>query len=164
MHIAINVSARQFRQTDFVEQIHKVVKRTAINPIRLKIELTESLVLENVADAIEKMHALKALGIGFSMDDFGTGYSSLAYLTQLPLDQLKIDQSFVHNILTKPADAVIVQTIISMAHILGLNVISEGVETEQQIEFLERSGCLVYQGFLLGKPMPIDEFHDFLKM
>lgn len=162
LHIAINVSARQFRQVDFVEQIHKVVERTAINPMRLKIELTESLVLENVTDAIEKMHALKALGISFSMDDFGTGYSSLAYLTQLPLDQLKIDQSFVQNILTKPADAVIVQTIISMAHILGLNVISEGVESTQQIDFLERSGCLVYQGYLFGKPMPIDEFNDFL--
>lgn len=162
LHIAINVSARQFRQIDFVEQIRQVVERTTINPTRLKIELTESLVLENVADTIEKMLALKILGIGFSMDDFGTGYSSLAYITQLPLDQLKIDQSFVRNISTKPTDAVIVQTIISMAHILGLNVIAEGVETEQHSDFLERSGCLAYQGYLFGNPMPIDEFHDFL--
>jgi diguanylate cyclase (GGDEF)-like protein/PAS domain S-box-containing protein len=164
LYIAINVSARQFRQTNFVEQIREVVKRTTINPTRLKIELTESLVLENVADTIEKMLALKALGIGFSMDDFGTGYSSLAYITQLPLDQLKIDQSFVRNILTKPTDTMIAQTIISMAHILGLNVIAEGVETEQQIDFLERNGCLVYQGYLFGKPMPIDTFHGRLKI
>lgn len=163
LHIAINVSARQFRQTDFVERIREIVERTAINPARLKIELTESLVLENVTDAIKKMLALKALCIGFSMDDFGTGYSSLAYITQLPLDQLKIDESFVQNILTNPSDKVIVQTIISMAHTIGLNVIAEGVETKQQSDFLEHSGCLVYQGYLFGKPMPVDEFLTHLQ-
>jgi EAL domain-containing protein (putative c-di-GMP-specific phosphodiesterase class I) len=118
--------------------------------------------LDNIKDAIAKMQELKGLGVGFSMDDFGTGYSSLAYLTQLPLDQLKIDQSFVNNIGTKSTDAVIVQTIIGMANILGMEVIAEGVETEEQRAFLERAGCMAYQGHLFSVPVPSAEFENVL--
>ena len=156
--LAVNVSAQQFRKPDFVNQVSEMIEQTLINPARLKLELTESTVLENVVDTIAKMQALKQLGVRFSIDDFGTGYSSLAYLTQLPLDQLKIDQSFVHNIGTKSTDAVIVQTIIGMANNLGLEVIAEGVETQDQRDFLWRAGCKLYQGYLFGKPIPSEEF------
>ena len=156
--LAVNVSARQFRKPDFIQEISNIIGKTGINPTRLKLELTESVVLENVGDTIAKMHALKLMGIRFSMDDFGTGYSSLAYLTQLPLDQLKIDQSFVRNIGTQSSDAMIVQTIIGMANNLGMEVIAEGVETTAQRDFLWGAGCMLYQGFLFGKPMPSEEF------
>jgi EAL domain-containing protein (putative c-di-GMP-specific phosphodiesterase class I) len=162
LQLAVNVSARQFRQADFVEQVCAVLDATDIDPSRLKLELTESLVLDNVDDTITKMLALKTIGVRFSMDDFGTGYSSLAYLSQLPLDQVKIDQSFVRNIGVKPTDAVIVQTIIGMANNLGLNVIAEGVETLEQRDFLERNGCPNYQGYLFGKPVPVGEFESSL--
>ena len=162
LSIAVNVSARQFRQPGFVKQVRDMIEQYAINPSRLKLELTESTVLENVVDTIDKMHALKLIGVRFSMDDFGTGYSSLAYLTQLPLDQLKIDQSFVHNIGTKTSDATIVQTIIGMANNLGIEVIAEGVETLVQRDFLWGAGCRFYQGYLFGKPMPPGEFSDLL--
>ncbi|MGA9666098.1 MAG: EAL domain-containing protein [Gallionella sp.] len=156
--LAVNVSARQFRQPGFVNQVRAMIEETVINPSRLKIELTESTVLENVTDTIAKMHALKKIGVRFSMDDFGTGYSSLAYLTQLPLDQLKIDQSFVRNIGTKSTDAMIIQTIIGMANNLGIEVIAEGVETDAQLEFLAGAGCWFYQGYLFGRPVPVKEF------
>jgi len=162
LQLAVNVSARQFRQADFVEQVCAVLDATAIDPARLKLELTESLVLDNVNDTIVKMQALKDIGVSFSMDDFGTGYSSLAYLSQLPLDQVKIDQSFVRNIGVKNTDAVIVQTIIGMANNLGLNVIAEGVETLEQRDFLERNGCPNYQGYLFGRPVPVGEFESSL--
>jgi diguanylate cyclase (GGDEF)-like protein/PAS domain S-box-containing protein len=162
LQLAVNVSARQFRQADFVEQVCAVLHATAIDPARLKLELTESLVLDNVSDTIVKMQALKDIGVHFSMDDFGTGYSSLAYLSQLPLDQVKIDQSFVRNIGVKSTDAVIVQTIIGMANNLGLNVIAEGVETLEQRDFLERNGCPNYQGYLFGRPVPVGEFESSL--
>jgi diguanylate cyclase (GGDEF)-like protein/PAS domain S-box-containing protein len=160
--LAVNVSARQFRQPGFVEQVSKVIEQTLINPSLLKLELTESTVLENVADTIIKMHALKKIGVRFSMDDFGTGYSSLAYLTQLPLDQLKIDQSFVRNIGTKSTDAMIIQTIIGMANNLGIEVIAEGVETDAQHDFLSGAGCWFYQGYLFGRPVPVKEFTALL--
>jgi len=160
--LAVNVSARQFRQPGFVEQVSKVIEQTLINPSLLKLELTESTVLENVADTITKMHALKKIGVRFSMDDFGTGYSSLAYLTQLPLDQLKIDQSFVRNIGTKSTDAMIIQTIIGMANNLGIEVIAEGVETDAQHDFLSGAGCWFYQGYLFGRPVPVKEFTALL--
>lgn len=162
LQLAVNVSARQFRQADFAKQVKDIVARTGIAPGRLKLELTESLVLDNVSDAIAKMAALKPLGIGFSIDDFGTGHSSLAYLKKLPLSQLKIDQSFVRDITTDPSDAVIVQTIIGMSKNLGLEVIAEGVETEQQLGFLQANGCLAYQGYLFGKPMSIEELEKHL--
>ena len=158
LQLAVNVSARQFRQADFVEQVTRLLCRNAINPDRLKLELTESLVLYDIDDSVYKMNALRELGVRFSMDDFGTGYSSLAYLTQLPLDQLKIDQQFVHNIGVKTTDAVIVQTIIGMANNLGMEVIAEGVETEAQRLFMEQHECQVYQGYLFSQPVPIEQF------
>jgi diguanylate cyclase (GGDEF)-like protein/PAS domain S-box-containing protein len=160
--IAVNVSARQFSQPDFVKLLCKILNQTGANPSLLKLELTESLVMRNVYEAIEKMEALKLFGIRFSMDDFGTGYSSLSYLKKLPLNQLKIDQSFVRDITTDPSDAIIIQTIIGMARNLGLNVIAEGVETAAQLKCLELQGCLAYQGYLFGKPVPLDEFEALL--
>ena len=162
LSLAVNVSARQFRQPGFVKQVSEMIEQTLINPSRLKLELTESTVLENVVDTIAKMHALKLIGVRFSMDDFGTGYSSLAYLTQLPLDQLKIDQSFVRNIGTKSTDSMIVQTIIGMANNLGIEVIAEGVETHAQRDFLWGAGCRLYQGYLFGRPVPMEEFTALL--
>ncbi len=162
LQLAVNVSGRQFRQADFVAQVSEIINQTGINPSRLKLELTESLVLDNIADTIFKMQALRQIGVSFSMDDFGTGYSSLAYLTQLPINQLKIDRSFVRNIGTKDSDATIIQTIIGMAGNLGVEVIAEGVETHEQREFLERMGCTIYQGYLFGKPMPLGEFNQTL--
>jgi len=158
LQLAVNVSARQFHQQDFIEQVRMAIARADIHPGLLKIELTESVVLDDVKDTAAKMRELKEIGVRFSLDDFGTGYSSLAYLTQLPLDQLKIDQSFVRNINTKHNDAVIVQTIIGMAASLEMEVIAEGVETEGQRTFLEHAGCRVYQGYLFGKPVPLEEF------
>ena len=160
--LAVNVSARQFRQPDFVEQVKAVLASSDANPRCLKLELTESLVLDNVADTIEKMQQLKAIGVSFSMDDFGTGYSSLAYLTQLPLDQLKIDRSFVLNLPDNINDGIIAKTIISMGRSLALDVIAEGVETEGQYEFLERNGCHAYQGYLYSKAVPLDGFEAYL--
>jgi diguanylate cyclase (GGDEF)-like protein len=162
LQIAVNVSARQFHQPDFVALVDDVIKRTRINPSRLKLELTESMVLDDVEDTVVKMHALKKIGVRFSMDDFGTGYSSLAYLTQLPLDQLKVDQSFVRNIGIKSTDSVIVQTIIGMATNLNMESIAEGVETQAQRDFLEQAGCKLYQGYLFGKPVPLEKFTDVL--
>jgi diguanylate cyclase (GGDEF)-like protein/PAS domain S-box-containing protein len=158
MTLAVNVSARQFHQTDFVDQVRLVLLQTAAKPSHLKLELTESVVLEHVEDTIAKMRELKGLGISFSMDDFGTGYSSLQYLKRLPLDQLKIDQGFVRDITTEPNDAAIVQTIIAMTDALGLNVIAEGVETREQQEFLEHRGCHAFQGYFFGRPMPLTAF------
>ena len=162
LSVAVNVSARQFRHPDFVAQVLDIVAQTGADPSRLKLELTESLVVTSVEDIIVKMKALKAAGIGFSLDDFGTGYSSLAYLKRMPLDQLKIDQTFVRDVLTDPNDAVIATTIISLAHSLGLGVIAEGVETEAQREFLLANGCSDYQGYLYSKPMPLEALEDFV--
>jgi diguanylate cyclase (GGDEF)-like protein/PAS domain S-box-containing protein len=158
LQLAVNVSARQFCQPDFIEQVQRVISAAGIDPRNLKIELTESLVLDNVSDSITKMHALKAIGIGLSVDDFGTGHSSLSYLKQLPLDQLKIDQSFVRDLVTDPNDAAIVQAIITMGQAFGLHVIAEGVETESQREYLDRHGCHAFQGYLFSKPVPIEQF------
>lgn len=162
--LAVNVSARQFHQTDFIEQVNLILRHSAINPNRLKLELTESLVLDNIDDTILKMNVLRESGISFSMDDFGTGYSSLSSLKKLPLDQLKIDQSFVRDISIDPEDAVIVQTIIDMAKNLGMGVIAEGVETEAQRDFLEKQGCPLFQGYLFSKPMPIKQFEQLLEL
>jgi diguanylate cyclase (GGDEF)-like protein/PAS domain S-box-containing protein len=158
LQLAINVSARQFHQSDFVAQVRESIERSGANPERLKLELTESVVLGNTDSVVERMQQLKALGLGFSMDDFGTGYSSLSYLKRLPLDQLKIDQSFVRDITTDPNDAAIVQAILAMSHSLGLQAIAEGVETEEQQLFLRENGCYAFQGYLFGKPMPIDDW------
>lgn len=162
LRLAVNVSARQFRQRDFAQQVETALRDSGIDPGLLKLELTESLVLDNVADSIAKMQALKQLGVGFSMDDFGTGHSSLSYLKQLPLDQLKIDQTFVRDIATDPNDAAIVQTIIVMAKSLGLDVIAEGVETPAQFEFLRARGCSAFQGYLFSRPVALAEFEALL--
>jgi diguanylate cyclase (GGDEF)-like protein/PAS domain S-box-containing protein len=161
--LAVNVSARQFYQSDFVTQVENAVQRHGIIPRLLKLELTEGMLLVNIEETIEVMNTLKKIGIQFSLDDFGTGYSSLQYLKQLPLDQIKIDQSFVHDIASDPNDAAIVETIIAMADTMGFNVIAEGVETEAQREFLELRGCTHYQGYLFGRPMPIAQFEALLK-
>jgi len=159
--LAVNVSAHQFRQADFVEQVLAVLKNTGANPQRLKLELTESLLVQNVEDIIEKMAALKTLGVSFSLDDFGTGYSSLSYLKRLPLDQLKIDQSFVRDILDDQNDAAIAITIVALAQSLGLEVIAEGVETATQRDFLASSGCHAYQGYFFSRPLPVADFEAF---
>jgi len=164
LQLAVNISARQFHHIGFIEQICTLLDKAAIDANRLKLEFTESLVFDNIYDTLTKMQRLKELGVGFSLDDFGSGYSSLTYLTQLPFDQLKIDQSFVRNIGIKPADTVVVQTIIGMANNLGMDIIAEGVETEQQRAFLKRHGCHAYQGNLLGKAMPLEEFERFLEI
>jgi len=161
--LSVNVSAKQFHQADFVAQVQAAVQRHAINPMRLKLELTESMLLENVEDTIATMQVLKEIGIRFSLDDFGTGYSSLQYLKRLPLYQLKIDQSFVRDIAIHSSDQAIVRTIIAMAHTLNLNVIAEGVETEEQQGLLLNCGCTHYQGYLFGRPVPIEQFEALLK-
>ena len=161
--LAVNVSAKQFRQNDFVAQVKRILLESGAQASHLKLELTESTVLENVEDTISKMRELKRLGVSFSMDDFGTGYSSLQYLKRLPLDQIKIDQSFVRDITFDPNDDAIVQTIIAMTEALGLSVIAEGVETETQHAFLERHDCHAFQGYLFGKPLPLAQFEDLLR-
>lgn len=158
--IAVNVSARQFRQVDFVEQVRNTLAKTGANPHRLKLELTESLLVEDVEDIIEKMNALKTLGVSFSLDDFGTGYSSLYYLKHLPIEQMKIDQSFVRDILDDPNDAAIARTIVALAQSLGIGVIAEGVETREQLNFLAGLECHSYQGYFFSKPLPIAGFEE----
>jgi EAL domain-containing protein (putative c-di-GMP-specific phosphodiesterase class I) len=162
--LAVNVSAKQFHQPDFVEQVCQVLSRTNVKPDKLVLELTESVVLDDVNDTIIKMNILRKLGVHFSMDDFGTGYSSLLNLKRLPINELKIDYSFVRDLVVDSDDAAIVQTIIAMARNLGLKVVAEGVETEEQRVFLEQHGCLIYQGYLFSKPVPIDEFEALLLM
>jgi diguanylate cyclase (GGDEF)-like protein/PAS domain S-box-containing protein len=156
--LAVNVSARQFRQPDFVEQVLAVLELTAADPHNLKLELTESMLVDNVEDVIGKMTALKLRGLSFSLDDFGTGYSSLSYLQRLPLDQLKIDKSFVRNVLADLNNGAIAQAVIALGRTMGLSVIAEGVETEQQKDFLTRLGCHAYQGYLCSRPVPAEEF------
>ena len=160
LQLAVNVSARQFRQPNFVEQVGEILKRLGIDPTRLKLELTESIVLTDVEETVQKMLALKQLGVQFSMDDFGTGYSSLSYLKRLPLDQIKIDQSFVRDIVIDKSDAIIVKTIIDMSINFNLEVIAEGVETEEQLEILRQNGCQAFQGYLFGKAVPLTEFES----
>ncbi len=156
--LSVNVSAAQFHQSDFVEQVKILMQRHGITPNRLKLEPTESVMLDNVDGTVVAMKALKELGVQLSLDDFGTGYSSLQYLKRLPLDQLKIDQSFVRDIVFDESDKAIVTTIIAMAKNLRLDVIAEGVETRQQQQFLLDNGCLHFQGYLFGKPVPIETF------
>ncbi|MGF6602946.1 diguanylate cyclase (GGDEF)-like protein/PAS domain S-box-containing protein [Paraburkholderia sp. GAS448] len=160
--IAVNVSVHQFREPDFVDKVLAVISRTGANPSRLKLELTESVLVDNVLDITGKMRALKATGVVFSLDDFGIGYSSLSYLKRLPLDQLKIDRSFVRDILVDPNDAVIARTIVALGQSLGLEVIAEGVETEAQRNLLAESGCYAYQGYYFCRPLPVEGFEAFV--
>ena len=158
--LAVNVSARQFNQPDFATSVLDVLQRTGARANRLKLELTESLLVNDMAGVVAKMNHLKAHGISFSLDDFGTGYSSLSYLKQLPLDQLKIDQSFVRDVLTDPNDASIARMVIALGRSMGLDVIAEGVETQAQQDFLLAEGCHAFQGYLFGRPMPCDAFEQ----
>ena len=161
--LAVNISVRQFRQADFVDEINEIIAKNELDPALLKLELTESMLLENSTEVVTTMNALKAIGVQLLLDDFGTGYSSLQYLKRLPLNQIKIDQSFVRDIATAPNDAAIVQTIIAMTQALKLNVIAEGVETEAQRELLDLKSCQAYQGYLFGEPLPVGRFEAMLR-
>ena len=161
LSIAVNVSARQLHEEDFVAMVQATLAFTKANPARLKLELTESVLVNNIQEIIGKMLALREMGIGFALDDFGTGYSSLSYLKRLPLDQLKIDRSFVRDVLDDPSDATIARTIVALAKALGLGVIAEGVETSAQLEFLHKVGCYAYQGYFFSRPLPIVDFEAY---
>lgn len=162
LSISVNVSAKQCHQADFVDQVEHLIKLHNIDPAFLKLELTESTLLEDVEGIIAKMITLRKVGVRFELDDFGTGYSSLQYLKRLPLNQLKIDKSFVSDIATKSPNQTLISTIIAMAHSLNLNVIAEGVETEAQLQFLKENGCDHYQGYLFSKPIPVTSFEKLL--
>lgn len=159
--LSVNVSVRQFHQPDFVDQVVMALQRSGANPRRLKLELTESVLIDDVEAVVTRMGALKACGVRFSLDDFGTGYSSLTYLKRLPLSQVKIDQSFVRHILSDPSDAAIARSIVALAQALQLSVIAEGVETQAQREVLRRLGCTTYQGYLFGAPMAVAAFETW---
>lgn len=161
-HLAVNVSPKQFHQESFVSQVESILAETSVNPTYLQLELTEGILISDVEDTIGKMQALKKIGISFSIDDFGTGYSSLAYLQRLPLDQLKIDQSFIRGITTDKSAAAIVDTTISMAKNLELDVIAEGVETKKEMKLLEKMGCRSYQGYYFSRPLIADLFEEFV--
>jgi diguanylate cyclase (GGDEF)-like protein len=160
--IAVNVSAVQFRQNDFVDKVIRIVAESGIVPSMLELELTESTVIEKIDTVIDKMNRLRQAGINISMDDFGTGYSSLAYIKRLPFTTLKIDRSFVRDIMSDADDAALVETILSMASIFKFNVIAEGVETLDQFKFLENHGCQYYQGYLCSKPVQAHRFEEML--
>ncbi len=160
LNLAINVSARQFRQEEFVPQLLSLLAQTGANPKRIKLELTETLLLEDVDSVIATMLELKQHGLGFSLDDFGTGYSSLNYLKRLPLDQIKIDQGFVRDVLHDPKDAAIAHAIIELAGELGFSVIAEGVETAEHHRFLQEHGCPAFQGYFFGRPEPLAAFEQ----
>jgi len=162
--LAVNISAQQFKQTHFVDQVIAAIHKHGIDPTRLKLELTESVALDDITDVIAKKNLLRQkVGVTLSLDDFGTGFSSLSYLKRLPLDQIKIDQSFVRDITTDKSDAVMVKTIIDMAQNFSLNVIAEGVETEAQLSFLKEHQCMAYQGYLFSKPLPIEQFDALMQ-
>lgn len=160
--MSVNISAREFRHGDFVSNVLDVLEQSGANARLLKLELTESVLLEDTQDAVEKMMVLQHHGLTFSLDDFGTGYSSLSYLKRLPLHQLKIDRSFVNDVPHDPQDVAISQAIIALGQNLGLDVIAEGVETEEQLQFLSENGCNAYQGFLLSKPVRAEEIEAFM--
>jgi diguanylate cyclase (GGDEF)-like protein/PAS domain S-box-containing protein len=162
LNIAVNVSIRQFLDSSFVQLVEKVLRESEADPHMLKLEITESFMMEKANDTVAKMTALKVLGVGFSMDDFGTGYSSLSQLKRLPLDQLKIDQSFVRDVMNGPREASIVRTIITLGRSLNMSVIAEGVETEEQREFLKMNGCHAYQGYLFSRALPSADFEAFV--
>ena len=161
--LAVNVSARQFHQADFVAQVQTALQHYAIDPRLLKLELTESLLQENIEETIATMSALNEVGVQFSLDDFGTGYSSLQYLKRLPLNQIKIDRSFVRDIATDSSDIAVIRATIAMARSLGLNIIAEGVETKEQRQVLLENGCTHFQGYLFGRPAPIEQFEASLR-
>jgi len=160
--ISVNVSARQVLRSDFVEVVWQVLRDSRANPRKLKLEITESSAMQNIDDTVSKMTALRVLGIGFSLDDFGTGYSSLSHLKRLPLEELKIDRSFVSDVLTDARGASITKTLVALGLDLNLLVTAEGVETEEQRELLEKQGCMLYQGYLFGPAMTRSKFEAFV--
>jgi diguanylate cyclase (GGDEF)-like protein len=160
--LAVNISAVQFKEPDFVEMVKLQIDKHHVNPLNLKLELTESVALESLDLVVAKMSRLKEIGISLSLDDFGTGYSSLSYLKQLPFDQIKIDQQFIANIATDSSDAVMIKTIIGLANNFKMSVIAEGVETDQQLAFLKQYGCNLYQGYFFSKPIPVKEFEALI--
>lgn len=162
LSLSVNISARQFLQPDFSSRVEHALAESGANPARLKLELTESVVLQNVDEAIERMNSIRALGIRLSLDDFGTGYSSLSYLKKLPVEEVKIDRSFVRDIMQDPDDAAIVRAVLALSHSLNLSVVAEGVETDQQLAFLTQYGCRIFQGYLFSRPIPEDEFSRYL--
>jgi len=162
INMAVNVSIRQFLDARFVLYAEKTLRKSGADPRLLKLEITESFILEGVDEVMAKMSALKAFGVGFSLDDFGTGYSSISQLKRLPLDQLKIDQSFVRDLPASAMDASIVRTIITIARSLNIAVIAEGVETWEQRDFLEEEGCFAYQGYYFSPAMPPSKFEKFV--
>ncbi|MDX1505190.1 MAG: bifunctional diguanylate cyclase/phosphodiesterase, partial [Spongiibacter sp.] len=162
-HLAINVCARQFHCGDIVQDVRDALDYFGVDPSRIILEITESLIVENVIDTISKMNELKTLGVRISLDDFGTGYSSLRYLKQLPIHQLKIDQSFVRDVASDESDLVIVETILSMAHHLRLEVVAEGVETEEQLALLQARNCEYFQGYYFCRPVPSAQFVAYVE-
>lgn len=164
LQVGVNIGAYEFRQPDFVTKLQRVFEKSGINPARLKLELTEGIILENINNTIEKMQAIRQLGVSFSMDDFGTGYSSLSYLSQLPFDQLKIDKFFVSALPDKGSKEAIARTIIAVGRELGMDIIAEGVETKAQLEFLNLHGCHAYQGYLFSRPLSIEKLEVYLQL
>jgi EAL domain-containing protein (putative c-di-GMP-specific phosphodiesterase class I) len=162
--LCVNISPRQFRQNDFVERVKRCLHINGLPSNLLKLEITEGIVIQNLDDTIAKMHELKKLGVSFAVDDFGTGYSSLTYLKRLPVDALKIDQSFIRDATTDPNDAEIIRAIVAMAQSLNLTVIAEGVEQPLQLQFLEQLGCTLYQGYLFSEPLTLSAFEQRLKL
>ncbi|MDJ0832094.1 MAG: EAL domain-containing protein [Gammaproteobacteria bacterium] len=162
-YMAVNVSPREFRLKNFADRVESIVDKYGANPRMLEIEVTENVLVDDIEDTVNKMERLRNLGVCFSIDDFGTGYSSLSYLKRLPLDTLKIDRSFIQDVVRDNNDATIVKTITSMAEMLGLNVIAEGVEDEQTLEFLKQNRCKCFQGYLFGRPMPFEEFLQLVR-
>jgi predicted signal transduction protein with EAL and GGDEF domain len=162
--VSVNVSARQFFETNFVARSMQTIRASGADPCKLKLELTESLLVADIGNTAAKMLDLKTLGLQFSLDDFGTGYSSLTYLRKLPLDQLKIDHSFMKDVLTNNNDASVVKSIIALGGSLGLQVVAEGVETLGQRDFLSAAGCFMYQGFLYQRAMPGDEVASYAQV
>jgi diguanylate cyclase (GGDEF)-like protein len=163
IHMSVNISALQLAEADFVESVLTVLDRTGANPRNLKLELTESMLVDNIDVVIDKMTRLKSYGLSFSVDDFGTGYSSLAYLKRLPLDQLKIDRAFVRDILVDLSSRAIARAIVNLSQAMGISAMAEGVETQEQLDLLIGMGCHAYQGFFFSRPVPIEDFEKLLE-
>jgi len=162
LSLSVNISPKQFGQEWFVSEVAEIINRTGANPARLQLEITEGMLLRNVEDAISKMGQLRRLGVSFALDDFGTGYSSLAYLQRLPINILKLDQSFVRDLGIDERSDAIARTVIQMGQSLGLDVLAEGVETEHQRHLLQQRGCAKFQGYLFGRPIPMERFNEEL--
>jgi len=161
--VAVNISPREFRSADFFDSIRAALKQTDLDPGYLELEITEAVLMQNVVSTASTLAELKAIGVRLAVDDFGTGYSSLSYLTRLPIDALKLDQSFVHNIIVNMSDAIVVRSVINMGQSLKLRVIAEGVETQEQLAFLQGAGCDEGQGYYFSRPMAAKQFAELLE-